>query len=116
MIKTNFMMEDKYITMVKGDTLSFGVEIENQDGTSLDIDSAFFTCKKNYLDEYSAFQKSLNNGIVKESAGKYIVRVSPDDTKNLEAGKYFYDFQIGKNGDVFTIMRGVLELEYDITY
>ena len=115
-MKTTFMIADQYITMIKGDTLSFGVEIADQDGNPLDIDTAYFTCKKNYADEYSAFQKALNSGITKVEAGKYRVRIAPNDTKNLEAGKYFYDFQIGKNGDVFTIMKGVIELEYDVTY
>lgn len=115
MIKTNFLMEDNYITMVRGDTLSFGVEIEKQDGTPLDIDSAFFTCKKSYTGEAFEFQKSMNSGISKESAGKYIVRVAPEDTASMESGKYFYDFQISSDSDVFTIMRGTLEIEQDFT-
>ena len=115
-MKTNFMMVDQYITMVRGDTLSFGVEIEDQEGNPLDIDSAYFTCKKSYQDEVGVFQKALNSGITRVSAGKYRVRIAPNDTKTIEAGKYFYDFQIGKNDDVFTIMRGVLEIEHDVTY
>ena len=42
-MRTNFKMEDTYITMVKGDTLAFGVEFEDQSGNPIDIDTAYFT-------------------------------------------------------------------------
>lgn len=114
-MRTNFKMEDTYITMVKGDTLAFGVEFEDQSGNPIDIDTAFFTCKKNYNDDSNTFQKSLGNGITRADVGQYRVKVAPSDTISKEAGKYFYDFQVSKNGDVFTFMRGVLELEQDVT-
>lgn len=114
-MRTNFNMEDQYITMVKGDTLAFALEIEDQDGNPLDVETAYFTCKKNYNDDSNTFQKSLGNGITRASAGKYLVRVAPADTRTKEAGKYFYDFQVSKNNDTFTFMRGVLELEQDVT-
>ena len=115
-MRTNFRMEDsKFITMIKGDTLSFSVEIEDQDGNPLDVDSAFFTCKKNIKDDAFLFQRAIGNGITRTEAGKYTVRVRPDETASAEAGKYFYDFQVGKNGDVFTILKGILELVQDVT-
>ena len=114
-MRTNFRMEDEYITMTRGDTLSFGVELADQDGNPFDIDSAYFTCKKDLTDVAVVFQKSLNNGITRDDAGLYTVRVAPDDTKSIKAGKYFYDLQVGAGDDVFTIMRGVLEIEQDVT-
>lgn len=115
-MRNNFRMEDEYITMVRGDTLSFGVEIKDQDDSGVDIDTAFFTCKQNYTDTVNAFQKRLNSGITNRGDGNYVVRVAPEDTASLEPGKYFYDLQIGVNSDIFTIMKGVLELEHDVTY
>ena len=114
-MRTNFNIDDNNITMVKGDTLAFGVKIVDQEGKLFDIDNAYFTCKRNYTDETNVFQKSLNNGITRVEAGIYRVRVAPNDTKDLEAGYYVYDFQIGANSDVFTIMRGSLEIEQDVT-
>ena len=38
-----------------------------------------------------------------------------NDTENAEAGKYFYDLEIGANGDIFTIMHGILQIDDDIT-
>ena len=60
------------------------------------------------------FKKSLGNGITKTDDG-YVVRVAPADTKNAEIGKYFYDLQIGVNNDIFTVLKGVLELTYDVS-
>lgn len=117
-MRNTFRMEDQNITMIRGDTLSFGVEIMDKDGGhfSQDLDTAFFTCKHNKLSERNIFQKSLENGISKADTGKYIVRVAPEDTKRIEAGKYFYDLQISVNEDIFTILHGILEIEQDVTY
>lgn len=106
-----YIFEDRYVTMTRGDTISFGMEIE---GLGKDLETAFFTCKKN-VTEGAVFQKSLGDGITKQDEGKYVVRIAPEDTENLEPGKYFYDLEIGANGDKFTILKGVLELERDYT-
>ena len=101
------------INMARGDTLSFGLEFE---GLGQNLDSAFMTVKKNALDEDFIFQKSLGNGITKKEDYVYIVRVLPEDTAELDAGEYAFDVQITANGDVFTIMLGVLILSQDVTY
>ena len=105
---------DKNLTMVRGDTLSFGIEITFDDNPQ-SLESVYFSCKNSYSATDYAFQKSLGNGITQVSAGKYRVRVAPDDTYSLASGVYYYDLQIGLNGDTFTIMRGALELEPDVT-
>lgn len=99
------------IKMVKGDTESFGFEIEGVEN----LDSAYFSCKRNSQDENYLFQKSLNSGITQRVENQYVVRIDPDDTALLDPGQYWYDLEISKNGDVFTIFRGVLELLPEIT-
>lgn len=106
-----YIWEDRYVLMTRGDTLSFGVEIE---GLDQDLDTAFLTCKRNHA-ESAVFQKSLGDGITKRETGVYVVRVAPEDTEDLEPGKYYYDLQLGVNGDIFTVLKGVLELERDVT-
>lgn len=101
----------KNIKMVAGDTFSFGFEIT---GIS-NLDTAYFSCKKNYQDEYYVFQKQLGNGITVDENGKYIVRIAPDDTNNLNTGMYCYDLEVGVNDDVYTILRGNFEIVSDIT-
>lgn len=100
------------IKITKGDSFSFIFEIED---LSKDLDSAFFTCKKNADDESKLFQKSLTNGISKLEDGKYLVRVAPNDTALIERGQYPYDLQIGVDDEIYTISKGNLMLDFDVT-
>lgn len=107
-------MADKYITMVKGDTLSFGVELADETGAPVDITDAVFVARKTYNATASVFEKTLGNGITKVDDGIYSVRVAPEDTADNDAGRYYYQFKIIKNSDVYTIMRGIIELEPEV--
>lgn len=99
------------ISMVRGNTLSFSFEVEGIDSLS----AAYFSCKINSDDQNYVFQKSLGSGISLVENGKYRVRVAPQDTENIEVGYYYYDLEIGANGDIFTILRGRLKIDQDIT-
>ena len=100
------------LSMVKGDSASFALEMESYE---FDLSHAFFTCRNGLYGE-QIFQKSLGNGIVKEADGLYTVIIAPYDTENVEAGEYYYDFEISYNGDVWTILKGILDIEQDVTY
>ena len=114
-MRSNFKMENKNITMVRGDTLSFNVEVTDADGEIIEVDSAYFTCKKISTDDSNVFKKALGAGITQDEDGM-TVRVAPEDTRNVNAGQYFYDMQIGVGEDIFTILKGVLEIEQDVSY
>ncbi len=103
---------DTILNMVRGDTLAFGIEIE---GMEQDLDSAYFSIKSSLSSSDYIVQKSLNDGISKNSTELYTVRLAPSDTQNLEAGQYYYDLQIGVNSDIFTVLRGVINIEADVT-
>ena len=105
-------MKNTNLSMTRGDTLAFGVEIG---GLNQDLSTAYFSCKRELSDETYAFQKTLTNGISKVETGKYRIRVAPADTANLELGDYYYDLQIGVNSDIFTILRGRLKIMYEVT-
>ena len=100
------------IDMTRGDTLSFGMEFTDLDQ---DLDTAFFSVKQNIEDDEYLFQKSIGDGITKISTGKYAVRVAPGDTYNLPLGQYYYDLEISVNDDVLTIIKGILDLGFDVT-
>lgn len=106
------------LEMIRGDTLSFAFEVEFDEAPQK-LEKADFTCKTNFDDEDVMFHKELEKGInfAKQDGKKlyYIVRVAPEDTKNLEAGMYYYDLSIELNGDVFTILNGALKIEEDVT-
>lgn len=99
------------ISCVRGDTISFGVEIEGVNT----LDNAFFSVKRNLQDTDCKIQVSLDDGIYKVTNGRYGVRVPPSLTQTLEAGNYYYDFQIQVNLDVFTILIGKLEIIEEVT-
>ena len=111
-------MEKTNLEMIRGDTLQFGIGIEFDEATQ-ELESVFFSCKKNYDDDETIFQKKLGDGIsfLKADGNKlyYIVRVAPEDTENIEAGHYYYDLQIGINSDVFTVLIGTLKIHNDVT-
>lgn len=104
----------KNIIMTRGDTFSFGIDIDDM---GQDLEKAFFTVKKSYsdTDDNAILQKSLSDGISKVGDGEYVVRVAPEDTVDVDAGNYYYDCMIGVNGDVFTILSGMFTLEPDVT-
>lgn len=110
-MKTNF-------ELIRGDTLSFAFLVEFDEAPQK-LEKADFTCKTNYDDDDVLIHKELEKGInfSKQDGTKlyYIVRVAPEDTKNLETGMYYYDLQIELNGDVFTILNGALKIESDVT-
>ena len=106
---------DKILKMVRGDTLSFGIEYDFDDESTQDLDTCYFSCKLHPEDDEYIFQKSIGDGISKVDNNQYRVRVAPEDTSNIEIGKYYYDLQIGLNNDIFTIVKGVLIIEREIT-
>ena len=105
-------MDNYFLSLIRGDSFSFGLDFE---GLDQDLETAFFSVKKNAKDEAYSFQKSLGNGITKQETNKYVIRVAPEDTAGLEAGKYVFDLQIGVNGDIFTPMIGIFNLVQDVT-
>ena len=114
-IKTDFLFEYQNITMIAGNTVAFNVEIFDDEGNPVAVDSADFVCKKDVNGSETVFHKSLESGISQDSGMMY-VRIAPEDTREAEAGRYFYAFQIGKGGDIFTLMTGVLSIEQNVVY
>lgn len=101
------------ITIFKGDTLSFGVEIEGLGDQTLE--TAFFTIKAEKTDTTYLIQKSLGDGIEQVEGNAYRIRVAPAETNSLEPNNYFYDLEIGLNSDIFTVLNGKLTVYQDIT-
>lgn len=105
-------MTNNNITMIRGDTQTFDVDIE---GVSSAISAAYFTCKDKYGGA-TQFQKSLGSGITSSQVGKCTVTIAPADTAGLSAGIYVYDLEIQLSAtQVYTIMRGNLVLEEAVT-
>jgi hypothetical protein len=107
------------IAMIRGDTMSFGFEIQGLGDQS--PDAIIFTCKETPEDEEELFSVSLADNITEDSYDPeldirtFVVRIPPVLTEDLELGRYFYDLQVYINNDILTLLRGRLTLEYEIT-
>ena len=106
------------ISMVRGDTLSFGFQVTGLNGQ--EPDAIYFSCKEQLEDEAYIFSISLGAGIEKRSYDvetdtlTYGVRVAPELTADVDFGKYFYDLQLEINDDVLTLMKGKLSIEWEV--
>ena len=115
-MRTNFQMDftmaDQNITMVSGDTLSYNVIVKDQSGEPVTVTGATFKAKKNLEDVSPAISLSLGSGITQDD-GVLTVRIAPADTSSL-VGFLYYDMNITVDGDVFTLMKGMLQIEADV--
>lgn len=106
------------ISMVRGDTLSFGFQVSGLNGQR--PDGIYFSCKEHLEDDSFVFSISLGAGITERSYDAqtdtltYGVRVAPELTEGLELGKYFYDLQMDIDDDVLTLMKGKLSIEWEV--
>ena len=97
----------------RGDSVYLGFETED---LSTVVDSAFFTVRRSFENSSPVLiEKTLGHGITFLNDGVYRVTIEPDDTKNLDLGKYYYDIELVDNGDVSTVIKGQITLSYDIT-
>lgn len=108
------------LIVYKGDTLSFGLQIQGLEGQNLS--SAYLTIKADKNTGDPLIQKSLDNTFIwKDSYDAatdtltYGFRVEPAAMNQLEPGYYDYDVQIGVNGDVFTAQAGKILVKKDVT-
>lgn len=108
------------ISMVKGDTMSFGFQIQGLGDQR--PDEIHFTCKQDLEDENYIFERTLDNGVSFRGYDQetdtltYGVRVPPEATENLQDGIYYYDLQLDINGDILTLMKGRLSIEWQTTH
>lgn len=100
--------------MRRGDTKGFEIEI-SEDNSFVQVDKMYFTVKDSYCTDDVIFQKSLGSGITIQN-DKYYVVINPEDTENLEYGRYVYDCEFIKDGIKRTIEEGILYIKEEVTF
>lgn len=106
------------IEMVRGDTLAFNFQLK---GLGNDTANIYFTCKENYEDEDALFVSYNDHGIEivdydsVNDITTFAVVVVPNQTKELDLARYYYDLEARIGNNVLTLMRGRLTLLYDVT-
>ena len=105
-----YTIEGTQITLVRGDSLSLTVGIENEDGSAYTPaagDSIRFALKRARMNqagtEYSDAEPLIEKTIPNDTL---ILSLEPDDTKSLGFGTYDYDIELTKeNGEVDTFIK-----------
>ena len=95
-MRSNFQMQNQNITMVKGDTLAFNVQVIDMDGNPMTVDSAYMTCKERPNSTDKVFQKSLANGIVQSDVSKAEIGVNQ---RHHEILFHYELIRIGNDGN-----------------
>lgn len=105
----------KDIIHEKGTTYAFGIIVED---LGQELDGIYFTCRDSLNDDSEVvFEKNLDNGITlteyneDDDIRKYIIRIAPEDTAELQSGTYYYGLSVEVNGDIFTVQKGKFILE-----
>lgn len=107
------------ISMIKGDTMSFGFQLQGLDNTP--PDDITFTCKETPESSEPLFELYIDNGIEfreydsETDTATYSLRLPPEATQELAVGRYFYDLQLTAGDDVLTLLIGRFAIDYEIT-
>lgn len=109
----------KNLELIRGDSFFLPLSIKNFLNSSdyIYLDSVDFICAGNYS-ESVVFHKQLGDGITvsdTDSGVSYLIKVLPEDTKNVDSGSYRYELSIGKNGDTFTLLKGEFTILSEVT-
>ena len=107
------------LTLVKGDTLAFAFEIKGLKGQI--PSSIVFTCKES-IDTTNILFEITNNDTIKfktydeeNDVLTYTLRIPPYISAELDLGRFYYDLELQANNDVFTLMKGRLIVDYEVT-
>lgn len=104
----------KNITINQGDSLYLTLTKYNEDGDEVGFattDILKLTVKRN-LNQKTYDIESNNARIVD---GKAIIELAPSQT-NIRLGDYYYDIEYkNENLDKYTLIKGTLTIEWDVT-
>ena len=93
-----------YLTVTKSDSANGQVEFNN-------TDKIVFSAKKNL----KQLDYDIHSDKIYVVDGKIILYLSPNDT-NIKLGTYYYDIQYTTdNNDVYTLLKGELEITWGVT-
>lgn len=111
-------MATRDFSMFAGDDLTLTVTVKETDGTATTITSAAISWKASKSNsKTAAITKSTAAGgvtITNGAGGIFTVSLDPADTTSLE-GDYIHEAQITfSNGDVRTVLRGVMTIEPEL--
>ena len=109
------MATEKNFKHTIGDTKIFNLTVE-KDGVAFDLTGATITLtvKATKTASTNIFQKVITTHTT-PLEGKTTIEVEPADTSGQSESVNYYDIQISKAGQIFTLFKGQYTLTYEIT-
>jgi hypothetical protein len=112
----------KRLTLVRGDSQTYTITFKQADGTLYCLKNwaVFFTLKTNWSlpDAQASLQKIITtfSDTTGGTSGVANIPLLPEETADLEPGEYDFDISVRTSAnETFTVMKGKLDLEYDVT-
>lgn len=110
------------LSLTRGNTQTYTVTMNRKDGTPYCIKNwvVYFTLKSNYdlPDAQAALQKIVTTfaDTTSGTSGVASIPITAADTQNLAIGEYDFDIKVlTAANESFTVMKGKLDLEYNVT-
>jgi hypothetical protein len=112
----------KRLLLTRGDSQTYTLTFKQRDGTLYCLKNwaVFFTLKTNVSlpDTEASLQKIVTTfaDTTAGTSGVAVISLLPTDTTNLEPGEYDFDIAVRTAAnETFTVMKGKLDLDYDVT-
>ena len=98
-------MVNQNFTLTRGDSLQFRINFLNAEIMPSDI---IMTVKDKSSDTTAGLQLQIGNGISIIDVDSYLVKISSEQTNNLELLNYIYQIATVYNSDYETVVEGKL--------
>ena len=116
-------MSDPLLELRRGESKEWSFTA-SQGAEPVDLTNASltFTLRETFADKFATLQKTVGNGITvtDDTAGKFILALEPEDTKNIpiRADKRIFVWDVWgvlASGKEKSVARGTLELSPEVT-
>jgi len=112
----------KRLSLTRGDSQTYTLTFKQSDGTLYCLKNwvVFFTLKTQYdlPDTQASLQKIVTTfaDTTAGTSGVAVISLDPTDTVDLTPGEYDFDIAVRTAAnETYTVMKGKLDLEYDVT-
>lgn len=100
----------------RGDTLPIWFTLDRAIDLTEETTKVTFSVKEVETDNNYVFQVDKTAVTeVETEVNTYMLRVAPELTVDRPLGRYYYDLELQTNGDVYTLVKGFMNLTFDIT-
>ena len=101
----------------RGDTLPIIFTLDQALNLEDEGTQITFSVKVKETDNNYVFQvdKTAVTALEDEEAYSYLMKVPAGNTVDLPLGRYYYDLELQANSEVYTLVKGFMDLTFDIT-